>query len=583
MVGNRIGPYKFVREIGEDALGHIFQAKDISSKKPVTIRALRREAATSPETVARLYSEAKTLALLNHPHIARIFGFIRHNEQLFLVMEFVEGETLQSVLKAKRRLDPAVTLAYFHQILSAVTFAHKLGVIHGDLNPSNIIVTGFGQIKILDFAIAPILGDAAATGVRAGTARYLSPEQIRREPVDERSDIYSLGVLLYESLTGRAPFARGKESSAAAPAGESTPLPPSLLAKNSPAWLDGFVLRALAPAPVDRFQTVSMMSQLMDASVEAEINAAAERHRAQRRRRLGAAVFTPVRRAGESIEKGFSAAAASIRQKAAAAVAAADRGMARIQPGAWIHRGMAAIDTKLGAAAGMVQRALMALYERIAGIAANARVNTWRKSSALAAAVGGGLALLRARSAVKRRPAVSAQWMGALRAVPRAASKQRDWVRSKLGALAETGWQRYAAIAIVLASAMIEIFVFGGSNTLLMSDQNRLTVATQHGAAEGFLDPLPPQPVARAARAPDPVSPPPEDKPTKRTNPARKSLVKAEDVKEPAHEEARVAKRVVTYRSDLGDLRQRESKPSEPNPPRRNSESSVQLNVKWEN
>jgi serine/threonine protein kinase len=127
MVGNRIGPYKFVREIGEDALGQIFQAKDISSKKLVTIRALRREAATSPETVARLYSEAKTLALLNHPHIARIFGFIRHNEQLFLVMEFVEGETLQSILKAKRRLDPAVTLAYFHQIFSAVAFAHKLG------------------------------------------------------------------------------------------------------------------------------------------------------------------------------------------------------------------------------------------------------------------------------------------------------------------------------------------------------------------------------------------------------------------------------------------------------------------------
>jgi hypothetical protein len=582
MLGNRIGPYKFVREIGEDALGQIFQAKDISSKKLVTIRALRREAATSPETVARLYSEAKTLALLNHPHIARIFGFIRHNEQLFLVMEFVEGEALQSILKAKRRLDPAVTLAYFHQIFSAVAFAHKLGVIHGDLNPSNIIVTSFGHIKVLDFALAPILGDAAATGARADTARYMSPEQIRREPIDERSDIYSLGALLYESLTGAAPFACANESSAAAPSAESTPLPPSLLAKNSPAWLDGFVMRAVAPAPVDRFQTVSLMSQLMDALVEAEINAAAERRRLQRYRRFGAAVFAPLRRASESIVNGFSAAAVSIRQKCAAATAAADRGLAKIQPGAWFRRGVAAVHTKFRATAGAVERALMTLFQSVGGIAANARANAWRKSSALAGAVSGGLAVLRARFVVKRRPAVSAKWMGALRAVPSAAGKRRDWVRSKLGALAETDWQRYAAIAIVLASAMIEIFVFGGANTLLMFDQNRLTVATQHGAAEGFLDPLP-EPVARAARVPDAASPPPEDKPAKRTNPARKSLVKAEDAKEPAHEEARVAKRVVTYRSDWGELRPPESRPSEPNPPRRSGESGVQLNVKWEN
>jgi hypothetical protein len=323
------------------------------------------------------------------------------------------------------------------------------------------------------------------------------------------------------------------------------------------------------------------MSQLMDALVEAEIKAAAERRRAQRYRRLGTAVFAPFRHASEPIVNGFSAAAVSIRQKCAAAAAATDRGLAKIQPGAWTRRGTAAVDTKLHATAGAVARALIALFQGVAGIAANARANAWRKS-----------AVLRAWFVVKRRPAVSAKWSDAHRVVARAASKRRDWVRSKLGAMADTGWQRYAAIAIVLASAMIEIFVFGGANTLLMLDQNRLTVATQHGAAEGFLDPLPepvvrtarvPEPVAPAARVPEPALPPPQDKPAKRANPPRKSLVKAEDDKEPAHEEARVAKRVVTYRTDGGELRPLESKASEPNPPRRSGESGVQLNVKWEN
>ena len=670
MLGSRIGPYKLVREIGVDALGQVFQASDLASKKPVMIRALTREVATRPETVSRLYSEAKTLALLNHPHIGRIFGFIRHNDQLFLVMEFVEGESLQSILQAKRRLAPAIALAYFHQILSAVAFAHKLGVIHGDLKPSNIIVTGFGQVKVLDFAIAPILGGPDPESFRGGTARYMSPEQVRREPLDARSDIYSLGALLYESIVGRASFDCDDESSAAVRPPQSTPLPPSLLAKNCPAWLDRFVLRALAPSPLARFQTVAAMSQAMDLAVESEIRAAAAQRRLWRRRQplrrlqarssaLFAAARRIPRRMRESAANGFGAAAATVREKRAAAARMASTGLARINPVPWTRRGAVKIKSSLYGVATALEQAIAALFQGLAqglaaaaqrlgaaaasvrqkraaaarmasnglarmnpvpwarrgaatiksslygvataleqaiaalflglskGLAAAQRLaaaaeNVWQSGRQRTAATGrlarSGLAALRSKFTMKRRPTVPENWTRALGALPATARRSLGSARAKLGALSETGWQRYAAIAIVFASAMIEIFVFGGANTLLMSDQSRLMVATQHGAAETLLDPPPaPAPIAREA-----IDTPPQPRSVKRASPERKVVDKPSD-KTKAAPESRVAKRTVTYRAELERPRPLETRASEPVAPRRNTENNVQLNVKWEN
>ena len=207
MLGTRIGPYRFLRKIEEDALGEIFEAVDLGSKKPVAIRALPSEAAKRSQTIERLYSEAKTLALLNHPHIARTYGFIRRPDRLFLVGELIEGETLHTALKAKGRLELPVALAYVHQVLNAVAFAHSLGVIHGDLQPSNIVITHLGQVKVVDFAIALLLGDQDFQRPLPQSECYASPERRRREPIDERSDVYSIGAVLYACLTGHAPFA----------------------------------------------------------------------------------------------------------------------------------------------------------------------------------------------------------------------------------------------------------------------------------------------------------------------------------------------------------------------------------------
>ena len=186
MVDRSIGPYKIVREIGEDRSLQVFQAVDATRNKAVILKSFEPEAAKRSEVEARLYSEAKTLALLNHPNIARIIGFVRASNRFYLVMEYVEGRSLESLLREKGRLDPNLALAIFHQIIAAVKFAHEMGVVHGDLKPSNVMVSSFAQIKLLNFAIAPILGDLDVDYPRPSSAPYIAAERINGEPADAR-------------------------------------------------------------------------------------------------------------------------------------------------------------------------------------------------------------------------------------------------------------------------------------------------------------------------------------------------------------------------------------------------------------
>lgn len=270
MVDAYIGDYKVIRKIAEGSVGEVFEAIDPIRQRRAAIKCLRAEVGNRSELLQLFDSEAQTLALLVHPNIARVLSFIRHDDRLYLALEFVEGETLQAMLKRSGRIQPAVALSFFHQILRAVGFAHRIGVIHGDLKPSNIMVTNSGAVRVMDFGIAHIFGRPKRTraGYLVGTIQYMSPEQIRGEPLDARSDIYSLGTLLYELIVGHVPFDSESDDETLRAQSEAIPLPPSLFVTDSPEWLDAVLRRALAKSRSNRFQSVTQMAHAIGFKVE---------------------------------------------------------------------------------------------------------------------------------------------------------------------------------------------------------------------------------------------------------------------------------------------------------------------------
>src|SRR5215468_5816484 len=207
MINTVVGNYKIVEKIGEGGMGAVYKGVDLMLEREVAIKALRPELARQPDVVERFRAEAVTLARLNHPNIATLFSFLRQGDDYFMVMEFVRGETLESLLRraGAMPLDRATTV--FCQALEGIDHAHKMGIIHRDIKPANMMLTQSGSIKVMDFGIARVLGTARITrqGSVIGTVEYMSPAQVRGQDTDARSDIYSLGILLYEMLTGRVP------------------------------------------------------------------------------------------------------------------------------------------------------------------------------------------------------------------------------------------------------------------------------------------------------------------------------------------------------------------------------------------
>ena len=219
--GTQLGSYEILSPLGKGGMGEVWRARDSKLGREVAIKTLPEEFAQDEERLARFEREAKLLASLNHPNIATIHGLEEHNGTRFLVLELVEGDTLADRLK-KGAIPVEESLKLALQIAEALEGAHEKGVIHRDLKPGNIKITPDGKIKVLDFGLAKALsGDGAdvnvsqsptlslaATrqGVILGTAAYMSPEQASGEGTDQRADIWSFGVVLFEMLTGRQLF-----------------------------------------------------------------------------------------------------------------------------------------------------------------------------------------------------------------------------------------------------------------------------------------------------------------------------------------------------------------------------------------
>jgi serine/threonine protein kinase len=219
-----IGPYSVEAEIGRGGMGVVYRAIDTRLGRAVAIKALPEHLADDEERLARFEREARTLAALNHPNVAGIHGVEEHQGRRYLVLEYVDGETLAERLdRGTLAVDEALEVC--GQIAAGVEAAHEAGIIHRDLKPGNVKLTPDGKVKVLDFGLAkeaeegssssvdltrsPTLTAAqspTAAGVILGTAPYMSPEQARGRPVDRRSDIWSFGVVLYECLTGASPY-----------------------------------------------------------------------------------------------------------------------------------------------------------------------------------------------------------------------------------------------------------------------------------------------------------------------------------------------------------------------------------------
>ena len=205
----QIREYKITHKIGEGGMGEVYLALDENLGRKVAIKMLAPELLRNAELIERFKQEAKLQASLIHPKIVSLFTFFKENDSIYMVLEYAPGRTLRDIIDEQGPLDEARALNIFKQILDGVGFAHQQGIIHRDLKPSNIMLDHNDNVKIMDFGIAKVLGDRnlTRTGTKLGTIYYMSPEQIRAEKdVDQRTDIYSLGILLYEMLTGRLPF-----------------------------------------------------------------------------------------------------------------------------------------------------------------------------------------------------------------------------------------------------------------------------------------------------------------------------------------------------------------------------------------
>lgn len=265
--------YEIIRQLGKGGMGEVFLAEDTKIKRQVSLKVLHSNIASNKERLRRFHQEAKAVSALNHPHIMTIYEFDRTSDEIqFIVGEFIDGKTLNDY-RNQTKLNIGEVLEIAIQVASALSAAHEVGIVHRDIKPENIMIRRDGYIKVLDFGLAKLIKQSSPTGSDSeaptielnttnpgtimGTAAYMSPEQSRGAQIDHRTDLWSLGVVVYEMLTGEKPFPGDTPADILASVIYKEPLPVSSCLENVPAELEWIISKTLSKKPEGRYQTAN--------------------------------------------------------------------------------------------------------------------------------------------------------------------------------------------------------------------------------------------------------------------------------------------------------------------------------------
>ncbi len=265
------GRYQIIEEVGKGSMGIVYKAHDPQIDRRVALKVLRQDRLTSDDFIYRFLKEARAIGRLSHPHIVTVYDVGEDHGTIYIAMEFLEGKPLNQVM-GERRLGLREIIGIGIQAAETLDYAHQKGIVHRDIKPSNILLQSSGQIKITDFGIAHIEDPSASVQTQAGeilgTPAYMSPEQVMSRPVDGRSDLFSLGIILYELSTGRKPF--GGENLAAIfnSITQEIPSQPMRINPELPTDLSQIIMKCLNKKKEERFQSGKILANALEATLQ---------------------------------------------------------------------------------------------------------------------------------------------------------------------------------------------------------------------------------------------------------------------------------------------------------------------------